>query len=763
MTLRISVSQLIATASTPRDLPWSELVAWLASSAPTVVPQKDDVTLFTLTDAGAGVQDSEVRAVWGVLLDYDGTTPAQRDQAIAAAKELGAGFFYTTHSNGVKLDPKRPDATERFRIGLAFDRPLEGADLRQWKPIWKVVAEAVGRFHPKKAPGVAESNIGRRWYLPASNPAAPTPCSFEAWDGLPPVSLDVLLEASRGVAPVVAVVDELDLEQGEAVGRAELVKLAASLTRKKSEEHQRVGRALRRMVEGQGFGASRGTMQWQVAGEIASAYPFANAAYIADLLRPALEADGPPTDDFADQLRRQQAAKQTEIAERKALYDAFPKPLTPGAKPGTLAALGATVAHVAASIDLRLDDRGKIANCISNVLTIMTRHPAWKDVLSFDELANAVIVGREPPMRDADRPSGTFEPRPWTDVDDVRTAAWIMDQFSFEPSPSAIASTVETAARRRSFHPVREYLRALTWDGVPRLERMLATYFGAADNAYHRAVGLRFMISAVARAFKPCKADLMLILEGGQGAFKSQAVAALCSTPRWFSDTPLNLLDTKAAGLSLWGKWIIEIGELAAFSRADANRIKTFVSSCSDNLRAPYGRRNQDFDRQCVFVGTTNEAHYLTDTTGNRRFLPVACDRIALDELRRDRDQLWAEATARYQAGEQWWLTAGEAALARVEQAEREVVDPWEETIERFTLAPYVPQGGGAPVLRESFTVGDVLGYLGIETKDRSRAAETRVGTCLAKLGWQRRRVRLADGARVYRYSRGLTVPTAAE
>src|SRR5688572_24089947 len=144
---------------------------------------------------------------------------------------------------------------------------------------------------------------------------------------------------------------------------------------------------------------------------------------------------------------------------------------------------------------------------------------------------------------------------------------------------------------------------------------MLETYFGVTRGAYAALVGSKFMISAVARIVQPgCKVDTMPILEGPQGIGKSRAVRALAGQ-EWFADTALDF-DSKDAAQCLQGKWLYEIGELASFNRTEANRIKAFVSSQSDNLRPSYGRRNVDFPRQCVFVGTTNDGKYLTDTTG---------------------------------------------------------------------------------------------------------------------------------------------------
>jgi predicted P-loop ATPase len=758
----ISVSPLITTSSAAREVAWPELVAWLAANASNVVPRKDDVVLFTLTDAGGGVHDNEVRAVWGVGLDYDGTTPEQRAQAVAAARGLGAGCFYTTHSHGLKVDQKRPEATERFRIFFPFDRPLEGPELRRWKAVWTTVATAVGRFHPKKAPGTSEANLGRRWYVPATNPAAPAPCAFEAWEG-EPLSLDVLLTEAR-TAPAIAApaVDELDLDQGEPVGRAELHRLASSLVRRSAEEHQRVGRALRRMINGEGFGANRGTMQWQVAGEIARAYPFADAGHIAEILRLGLEADGPPTDDFADQLRRQQAHKQTEIAEQRAVAEAFAAAagVTPAAKPGTPAAMGAQAAQVAACIGLRLDDRGKIAATLANTTAILALHPEWVGVIGYNQHAQRTEALREPPMRAQDTPQEAVAGA-WTDVHTHRARAWISEHFGFEPSRDVTDAAIETAAHKAAFHPVRDYLRGLTWDGVQRLDQLFPRYFGSPDTPYSRAIGARSLIAAVARALVPgSKVDSMTILEGPQGKRKSTAIRTLAGA-EWFADTALDFDSPQALAQALMGKWLYEVGELHGFNRTEITRLKVVISAQVDNIRRSYGRRNEDLPRQCVFWGTTNEQVYLSDTTGNRRFWPVRCGEIDIVALATDRDQLWAEAAARLgaraerpldpSAGERWWFEAEEAAAASEEQAERETVDTWEAQIAAFIARPYVPPGETTARERDRFVMSDVLGALGIEVRDQSHAASTRAGRILAKLGWRSRVERGAKGvARVY-------------
>jgi putative DNA primase/helicase len=232
----------------------------------------------------------------------------------------------------------------------------------------------------------------------------------------------------------------------------------------------------------------------------------------------------------------------------------------------------------------------------------------------------------------------------------------------------------------------------------------------------------------------------MLILEGKQGSGKSTAVRVLAGDA-WFADTPLDL-ESKDAAQCLAGKWIYEIGELASFNRSETNRIKAFVSSLSDNLRPSYGRRNQDFPRQCVFIGTTNGTEYLSDTTGNRRYWPVECGSIDVEGLRRDRDQLWAEAVVRHAHGETWWLSSDVEALATAEQADREAADPWEGQLSVW-----------AEKRENGFTMPDALGGLGVSLEHQTGAQAARVGKLLVRLGYERKRPRQGPGAkRDWRY-----------
>jgi putative DNA primase/helicase len=217
----------------------------------------------------------------------------------------------------------------------------------------------------------------------------------------------------------------------------------------------------------------------------------------------------------------------------------------------------------------------------------------------------------------------------------------------------------------------------------------------------------------------------------------------------WFADTALDF-GNKDAAQNLPGKWIYEIGELQGFNRGDVTRIKAFISSQKDSFRPSYGRRTEDFPRGCVFVGTTNDEHYLTDTTGNRRYWPVSCGKVNIAALEHDRDQLWAEAVARYQAGERWWLEGAEEQLARAEQAEREAEDPWKAELEAFLTVTPLPAHG--------FAMGQLMGSAGSDSEDaspgiyipverRTAATTQRIGRIMKQLGYERITTRLPDGS----------------
>jgi hypothetical protein len=319
-------------------------------------------------------------------------------------------------------------------------------------------------------------------------------------------------------------------------------------------------------------------------------------------------------------------------------------------------------------------------------------------------------------------------------------------QFGFLVPKVLFFDLVSDRARLHRFHPVRRYLDGIKWDGENRLDRWLIDYAGAKDTPYVRAVSRIFLIAAVRRVRQPgVKYDEMLILESAQGTNKSQGLRALAVDDDWFTDDlPLNN-DTKRFMESTSGKWIVEAGELKGMSRGDVASLKACLSRQIDEARMSYDRKPTIQARQFVIVGTTNETDgYLRDPTGNRRFWPVRIQQMDLERLRRDRDQLWAEAVVAEAAGESIRLDPSLYEAAAIEQEARTLGDdPLVDILHRAL-------GNRTGKLR----VSDAYLIAGIEAGKASQDQIFRFGRAIRELGWERKRRRF-DGALEYAYVKG--------
>jgi len=411
---------------------------------------------------------------------------------------------------------------------------------------------------------------------------------------------------------------------------------------------------------------------------------------------------------------------------------------------------------------LRLDLAGTPERNEANVITALSCDEAFAGSLVFDEFRQEIIVARKLPWDDQLIPL----PRPWMDADDVRCAEWLQRREINVP-PVVVSRSVIAVARDVRIHPVRDYLNGLVWDGVQRLDSWALTYLGAGDTPLNRAFGALWAISAIARIMQPgAKADHMLILEGPQGARKSTALKVLAGA-EWFTDE-LAEIGSKDAAQQMRGVWIIEIAELDAIGRAEVSRIKAFLSRTVDRYRPPYGRYVIDVPRQCVFAGSVNPDTYLRDETGNRRFWPLRCGAIDLDGLRRDRDQLWAEAVVRFREGAIWWL-ADPALIAAADaaQSERMQSDAWDDLIEHWLAFErrrvnrgYVGYDDWQDEEVERATpltdvsVGEILEQaIGVEPGRWTKSDQMRVGAYLKVNRWERYQLRAGD-LREWRYRR---------
>ena len=325
--------------------------------------------------------------------------------------------------------------------------------------------------------------------------------------------------------------------------------------------------------------------------------------------------------------------------------------------------------------ELIVNENDRPLAILANAITALRSAPEWCQVLAFDEFSQRVTTLRNVPWGSVNA---------WTEQEDRLCADW-MQHHGLRIGINDAAAAVETVARDSLYHPVRAFLELLKWDRIPRLDDWLTLYLGAEPSNLTRAFAARWLISAVARIYKPgAKADCCLILEGGQGTYKSTAIRILGEP--WFTDDVPDL-GSKEAGFATLGNWICELPELDAISRPEMSRVKSFLSRSVDHFRPPYGRRYIDFPRQCIFAGTVNHAEYLRDETGGRRFWPVSVGKINLAALERDRDQLLAEAVDRFLRGENWWLdsTLNEAAVK--EQDARYLSDDWEPAIAKWLNA----------------------------------------------------------------------------
>ena len=360
---------------------------------------------------------------------------------------------------------------------------------------------------------------------------------------------------------------------------------------------------------------------------------------------------------------------------------------------------------------------------LANALIALREAPAWKGVVAYDEFALVTMSMEAPPW--AMHNHNSWSPRIWTDHDDTLVTEWLQ-QHGIRVNPPTAAKAIEAVAKERAFHPIRNYLAGLKWDGTNRVESFAHQYLGAEDTAYHRAVSRCTLVSAVARVFEPgCKADHATILEGEQGALKSTAIEAIFSP--WFSDD-LAELGTKDAAMQTRVAWGIEIAELASMQRSEVEKIKAFITRKVDIFRPPYGARVLQVPRQSIFIGSTNAGAYIKDETGGRRFWPIACGAINIAAIKSHKDQLWAEAAHLYHKGTRWWLEGkDDIRAAKEQQEERRVTDEWENLVAAFVTG------------REDVTIGEILSEVFfIEKAKWTQPDQNRVARCLVALGWKR-------------------------
>jgi predicted P-loop ATPase len=326
--------------------------------------------------------------------------------------------------------------------------------------------------------------------------------------------------------------------------------------------------------------------------------------------------------------------------------------------------------------DLEIDGKGKYVSSANNIGLIFNNDQALKNAFKENKFDSKKYIVKSLPWRKIKQP----EPIKNVDYSGVRN---YFESVYGITGAVKIEDALNLKFEKHSFHPVKEYLNKLKWDGKQRIDTLLIDYFGAEDSIYTREAIRKTLVGSVARIYQPgVKFDLVLTLVGGeQGTGKSSFFRALGQS--WFSDS-FNGFTGKEAFEQLQGAWIIEMAELAGLRKAERESVKHFITKQEDIFRPAYGRISETYQRQCVFVATTNEREFLSDPTGNRRFIPIEVKPVHLIDNKKLRDfiesketvdQVWAEAVELFRSHETLYLSKKAENLARSEQKNHSIND----------------------------------------------------------------------------------------
>jgi predicted P-loop ATPase len=373
---------------------------------------------------------------------------------------------------------------------------------------------------------------------------------------------------------------------------------------------------------------------------------------------------------------------------------------------------------------------GQPVPAAENVFRALRQSQALVGRIGYDMFANRITWTSPAPW---DEPNLEY-PRQYTDRDSTDLSAYLHATHRLNVKSALALECVVSIAHKNPYHPVRDYLLDVSsqWDGTPRIDTWLTRHIGCEDTEYTRKVSAWWLMQAVARVADPgCQADYTMIFEGTQGRGKTQSLKLLASKA-WFLGN-LSPIGNKDAMVDLAGKWIVELSELTGL-RSEVNMTKSFLSRETDHYRAPYGKISEDYPRQCVFAGSTNEYEYLQDPTGNRRFWPVVVSEQQIDRgaIEAERDQLWAEAAIRLAAGEKPYpQTDADRAMFASEVEKRRLADSWEDKLADWMQTP-VGLVKGRPIT-SAWLLSNVLDQgLG------KRQDDTRLNSVLRVLGWTR-------------------------
>ncbi len=362
----------------------------------------------------------------------------------------------------------------------------------------------------------------------------------------------------------------------------------------------------------------------------------------------------------------------------------------------------------------------------SELITKLSQHPDIAGTLKKNLLSGNIEFSRKCSW------SNKEEGMAITDEDIVNLKYFISESLNQDIPIQKLNEIILILSGRLAYHPIKDYLKTLEWDGVPRLDRWLIEICGTEDNPYYREVGRKILCGAAHRVRRPgAKFDYMMILEGKQGMGKSTLLNSIGG--KWYLDTHLSTSENKKDVVDvIRTAWIVEISDLAGFRKHDVEYLKSFISRQVDRVRMPYAHRAEDFPRQCVFIGTHNPSgdnQYFRDDTGNRRFWPVKCGKIDLRKAREWRDQLWAEAVE-IEPGQNLYLEDQESLdILSGMHKEREFDVPFNMLIEKYIMGKNVVSN--IEIMEKVFHIdpGKLI-YKEMISKC------TTIGVCMRRIGW---------------------------
>lgn len=392
------------------------------------------------------------------------------------------------------------------------------------------------------------------------------------------------------------------------------------------------------------------------------------------------------------------------------------------------------------------------------VIEALRRSPHLNQCLGFSELTNAPTTIKPWPWRESAGPI--------SDSDDLRLGDWLCSTYKLKAaSRAALAEAIDTVADARRFHPIREWLDGLQWDGKPRLQKWLL-HVAQIDPAsvperqlrYFQMISKFILIGHVARVMRPgCKFDYSVVLEGLTGRQKSTMIKVLVGE-EYFSDTHFDIGNGKDGMEQLEGLWAYELAELTALRRADSEQVKQFFTSTVDRFRGAYGKFVQPHPRQCVIWCSTNKRQYLYDLTGNRRFWPIWIERpLLVAWLEKWRGQLFAEALHAYRTGERYFPTLEEERLYFVPEQEKRLV---ETSVQGRLYELLTREGAGAQEGRATAEINNLTTFvtlpmlvraLGSDEAKSTSVLEGQIRGWLESYGWEACRESTGQRRRGYR------------